>query len=655
MSLSNKLLMTVGSSDKLYVDDVFSTWLYNGNGATQTINNGIDLSGNGGMVWIKGRSPTSSHRLYDTARSASSLLATDATAAAVVGGGGNIITSFDSAGFTLPNNAGNTSGQIYTSWTFRNASKFFTHLTISHTNGASTNINLSELGTVGMVVAKITNTTGEWTTWHRNLTIGNNLQMNSVVTQTGINAWLSVSGTTAILASTAPTGTYIIYAWAHDTSADGMVQCGTYTGGTVGTLVNLGWEPQFVLIKAASGELPHHWHTFDSMRGLAKTTGSSYKLSPNITDAESPNVSDIYPESNGFSLPQTGSSINGSGYSYVYLAIRIPNKPPTNGTEVFQPVTYTGTNTDNRLVNTGIKTDLALFRQRNGSGTGYEGFVVGDRLRGQPWLKTGSGQQETALADGLDQQSVNATEYGTAFSSMVGVFVGNNTGNIGTSTNINANTTSSFHIVEAFRRAPGFMDIVCYTGTATNMAVSHQLGVAPELMIFKSRGSSQSWPVYFGDNTSALLLNLSDAKTSASSVLWNSTHPTDTSFTLGAWPVHNTSTIPHVAYLFASLPGISKVGSYTGNGTSQTIDCGFTTGTRFVLLKRTESAGNWFVMDTARGIVAGNDPFLRANLTTAEDGTYDLVDTDNSGFIVNQESVQNLNVIGATYIYLAIA
>ena len=111
----------------------------------------------------------------------------------------------------------------------------------------------------------------------------------------------------------------------------------------------------------------------------------------------------------------------------------------------------------------------------------------------------------------------------------------------------------------------------------------------------------------------------------------------------------------YVTYLFATLPGVSKVGSYTGNGGTQTINCGFTTGSRFVLIKRTDSTGDWFVWDSTRGIVASNDPHLSLNTTAAEVTTDDSIDPDNSGFIVNQVAATNINVTSATYIFLSFA
>jgi hypothetical protein len=52
-NLSRKLMMGAAGAagEKVYVEDVFSTYLYTGNGSTQTITNDIDLAGEGGLVW----------------------------------------------------------------------------------------------------------------------------------------------------------------------------------------------------------------------------------------------------------------------------------------------------------------------------------------------------------------------------------------------------------------------------------------------------------------------------------------------------------------------------------------------------------------------------------------------------------------------------
>jgi hypothetical protein len=293
------------------------------------------------------------------------------------------------------------------------------------------------------------------------------------------------------------------------------------------------------------------------------------------------------------------------------------------------------------------------------------GFVVGDRLRGQPYLGTATTNAELSDADSLDQQIVSSTEYGTAFSSMTGFWVGNDA-----TANLNANTTTNNHIVEAFRRAPGFFDIVCYTGTTTatssvSRLIPHQLGVVPELTIIKGRSNTANHVVSVAAPSAQMLrLNGSNAATTSNNVtnltLNGYTYLpacTSTQFAVRAGSAENVAavdanSVTYVAYLFATLPGISKVGSYTGNGSTQTIDCGFTTGARFVLIKQTNVSNQWFVFDSARGISSGNDPWLQTDTTNAEGAADNILGTHSSGFSLVSAL---LNTNGATYIFLAIS
>jgi hypothetical protein len=218
------------------------------------------------------------------------------------------------------------------------------------------------------------------------------------------------------------------------------------------------------------------------------------------------------------------------------------------------------------------------------------------------------------------------------------------------------NKTSTKYVSHNFRRAPGFFDAVCYTGTGSARTVTHNLGVAPELMITKCRSTTSNWRMYHKDvgNTKSLRLN-ETAAASTSSEFWNDTTPTSSVFTLGIHVDLNTSSQTYAAYLFASCSGVSKVGSYTGTGTTLSVDCGFTNGARFVLIKRTDSTGDWYVWDTARGIVSGNDPFLLLNSTAAEDTSTDYIDPLSSGFQISSTAPAAINANGGSYIYLAIA
>jgi hypothetical protein len=210
----------------------------------------------------------------------------------------------------------------------------------------------------------------------------------------------------------------------------------------------------------------------------------------------------------------------------------------------------------------------------------------------------------------------------------------------------------------SFRRAPGFFDVVCYTGTGANRTVSHNLGVVPELMFVKKRGGASGtydWAVYNASigNGNRLVLNGTVGSLSSPTV-WNNTSPTSSVFTVGTESEVNQNTATYVAYLFASVAGVSKVGSYTGTGALQTINCGFTGGARFVLIKRTNTSGSWFVWDTSRGMVAGTDPALTLNTANAEFNA-NSVYTTSGGFQILASPAEAINNSGDTYIYLAIA
>ena len=209
-----------------------------------------------------------------------------------------------------------------------------------------------------------------------------------------------------------------------------------------------------------------------------------------------------------------------------------------------------------------------------------------------------------------------------------------------------------------FRRAPGFFDAVCYTGTgAANHEVKHNLGVTPELMIVKCTSAVENWTVYHKDMTDAgyhLRLN-SDMDEEANATMWDETAPTASLFTVGANGQSNGSTEVFIAYLFASVSGVSQVGSYTSDGTAVDINCGFTGNARFVMIKRIDrtSSGHWMIYDTKRGIISGNDPWIRLNSTQQQTTDEDHLEPYTGGFGVTTHA--DVNTSGGKYAYLAIA
>jgi hypothetical protein len=208
-----------------------------------------------------------------------------------------------------------------------------------------------------------------------------------------------------------------------------------------------------------------------------------------------------------------------------------------------------------------------------------------------------------------------------------------------------------------FARAPSVCDVVCYTGSGSNTTKNHNLGAVPELIILKGRDAATPWACYSASlaNTDYLVLRTT-AAAATDATYWNSTTPTSSVFSIGTNANVNTSASNYVAYLFSSCAGVSKVGSYTGNGSTQTIDCGFGAGgARWVMIKRTDSTGSWYVYDTARGMTVLTDPYLLMNSNAAEVATLGSVTTVSTGFALNSTILAAINVSAGTYIFLAIA
>ena len=620
----------VGGGDNLYVEDVFSTYLYTGNGSTQTITNGIDLAGEGGLVWTKNRDSGYNHFLYDTERGVNKYLISESNIDQQTVA--NSLTAFNSDGFTLgSNDYGNiTSGAKAVSWTFRKAPKFFDVVTWTG-NGVAGRTVAHNLGSVpGMIIVKRTDSAGNWAVYHRSLTSANHsllLNLTGAQDETGYFANTNPTDTefsvgVSVVNNTG--GTYVAYLFAHDAGGFGddgeqnVISCGSFTNGGSTVDINLGYEPQFVLMKKSSGT--GNWFLFDTMRGLAQT--SFEFLYPNLSGAaESKAYQGPYATATGFSLNPVNNGQFASG-AYIYIAIRRPMKTPESGTEVFKPLGNAPASTTSGV---GFPADMSLAKA----------FAVS-----QDWL-TSSRLTNTVLY--TNSTAAEGGLFGTAGPQPFDTQDGFKLTSIGTSS----------YAFWAFKRAPGFMDVVAYTGAGALQAKTHNLGVVPELIIVKCRSNSFPWFVYSAPTGNASYLTLESINGAGTGALWQNTTPTNTQFFLsGASGVGGA--FDYVAYLFASLPGVSKVGSYVGNGTTQTIDCGFSNGARFVLIKKTSAVGYWTVFDTARGIVAGNDKLLRLNTTDAELTAWDSIDPHNSGFTV-QTSSADLNDNGVSYIFLAIA
>ena len=221
-----------------------------------------------------------------------------------------------------------------------------------------------------------------------------------------------------------------------------------------------------------------------------------------------------------------------------------------------------------------------------------------------------------------------------------GTAVSNTAGSITSS--VSANTTAGF-------------SVLTYTGTGANATVGHGLGVAPSMFILKARSASGLyWVVYHQSlgATKALFLQLTDAA-NTDILYFNNTAPTSSVLSLGAGASPNQNGTTYVGYCFAPVAGYSAFGTYTGNGSADGpfIYTGFRP--RFLMFKRTDSAGDWWMYDTSRSTSNTAVLVLYANSSAAEisDSNVDIL---SNGFKLRSATYQPNNS-GGTYIYAAFA
>ena len=642
--------------DNLYVEDVFSTYLYTGNGSTQTITNDIDLDGEGGLVWLKDRLSASLgfHTIYDTeggtgpngGRIFAGTAGTNARSTQADG-----LQSFNSTGFTLgANTYENGSGKSFASWTFRKSPKFFDVVTWAGNNVGGRQIP-HNLGSVpGMVIVKNTDASTSWRIWHRAVPGDtNDTSLLSFATspaelnKTNIWAPNGMTDSYFTVSTTSPSNinetgyNYVAYVFAHndaggfgDDGLQNVISCGSYTGTGSSQTLNLGFEPQWILIKQSSGA--NDWNIWDNMRGLT-VGGTDTYLRPNLAQAEdsSGSYDFLSPTATGVIVDPLGQGynyVNTSGQTYIYIAIRRgPMKTPEAGTEVF--AVNVGTSTG---VTSSFTTDLVFPAGGITNDTNY----IGSRLQG--------GQAMNSYNTGLEQN-------------LSSNFVWDR--QTGWGTNFDA------YYAWMFKRAPSFMDVVAYTGTGSGTTVIHNLGVAPELIITKRRNSTSSWGAFHSFTPTQNGYNYLDLSGAGFNATYGTSsrafqsQPTSTQFITGGQAQIDSSGGTYVAYLFATLAGVSKVGSYTGTGADLNVDCGFSAGARFILIKRTDGNGDWHYWDSVRGITNGNDPFLRYNSSAGQQTGTDLVEPLPSGFIVtgngSDPGWDATNKLNSTYIFLAIS
>jgi hypothetical protein len=636
----------------------FNTVLWTGNGTGQSIT-GVGFAPD--FVWLKDRDQNAyAHRIFDTSRGVLNVIKPSGQNAQSTDAGS--LTSFDSDGFTLGNdNYVNNSGDDFVGWTM----KANGGTTVSNGDGdvtstvqlnSKTNFSIVEFqgttseNSVGhglgvkpeLIIIKELGFTANWNVYY-DVVDGSLDYAHLNLTSAGANSSRTMWTSSVFYWSGNATTDCVAYCFS---SVSGYSKIGSYTGNgsTNGPLVETGFEPAFIMIKNVSAI--YEWTIYDNKRSPSNPRDNV--LYPNNNDAENTGeTGDIDFLTNGFQLKATEGSINQNGGNILYMAFASDASAAPTLADSFGLTTYTGNGASgNSITGLSFKPSLLWLKSYAGS-VGNFSHQVMDSLRGaSSSMSTNNQNNETINTNGLESFDSNGFTVGSAAGGwnysgtdyVAWAWKANTLPSINTdgaqTALVSANVAAGFSIVQLPDRA----------GTYT---VGHGLDGVPDLIITKQyQGGTGNWLTYNSPIGARNYMNLNvDAGNTVATPGYEYDSVTATTFT----NLISGSTYSYIHYCFKSVPGFSKIGSYTGNGSTQSI-----TGVGFqpnwLMIKQTDGSNAWRIFDSARGLSAPQTLF--ANLDLAEDSESNTVSSfDSDGWTMGSQ--QGVNDNGDNYIYIA--
>ena len=336
-----------------------------------------------------------------------------------------------------------------------------------------------------------------------------------------------------------------------------------------------------------------------------------------------------------------------------------------NGTATNVSYAYDGTPTNVSFVGASFQPDLVWIKQRTGTANNHQLYdsVRGTTARLYPNLNNVESTDPTGLTAFNNYgftlgNSGNVNDSSSTFAAWTWKAGGNsNTYNIdgtgySTASAAGLNTGSLTPIGASINTESGISIVKVNSGSSTaDVTVSHGLGVKPSFVIFKKLTSEGggwfTWHKNLPQESDYLYLNGNQAISglTQSSNAWGnqSFSANNISFRAG-WTVETNRDV--IIYSFADIAGYQQTGSYTGTGSSNTITTGFKP--RFVMIKATNNASDWYMIDSIRP----NNKFLISNGNGSEYTASDTHTFTSTGFTLSGSSYNNS---GYNWIYLAIA
>ncbi len=612
-SLSTANLSSTIADGSLY----FDTKLYTGDGQSSKAVTGYNFSPD--FLWIKERSSTSDHGLWNTVVGSGKYMLSNSTSAEY--NTTTELSSIDSAGFTV-GSAGmtNQSSQTYAAWAWDAGDLATTSDTTNYNQSQAWSSNITTTGYSGNWWPANPKTyifDADTTNYgHANanggavtvtLTVNPTITSTSSVTiyggmQGSGTATVSINGGTAVAltsGSSATTETVVSFSGAVSSivitktsyAAEGLLIYGFKIDGkrlldpgiiSAGSLNSSAYDQSRTWSNDASGG------SYDSGQGIANafngnTTGSS-------------KVAAAYPGSTTISF---SPAISGNKIEFLYGKTPSTGLFTINGTEEL-PATASATS---YVWNTSSATTVSSVTI-NHTGTGAS-FWVAMKVDGK--LLVDSGVSVTNVP------SIAST--------------------------VRANPSAGF-------------SIVTYTGTGSALTVGHGLNAAPEFLIVKNRTSAASWFVYHKSIGATKYLKLETTDAEATGGLWSNTDPTS-SVVFSSGASTGSSGQDYLMLAFAPVEGYSAMGKYTGNGNASGPMVYTSMRPKLVLIKRTDATSAWRLFDTERSSYNVVSNLLQPNDSAAElTGTY--IDILSNGFKIRTTNV-NYNASGGTFIWAAFA
>ncbi len=648
----------------------FNVVLWTGTGSAQTIEVGFQPD----MIWYKARNQNYDHNIYDSTRGLNVFIRPNSNIAQY--SASDQITGVTSTGFTLgTGNDGNQNGTTFVAWCW----KANGGTTSSNTDGTQTStvqVNTKAgfsivqytasaagssetvghgLGTTpAMIILKRTDAVEDWYIWHKDLGAGSSalnqyLRFTTASQDTATNLFNTVNSTVFNPSYTnGVPNTNIAYCFAEKSEYSSF---GSYTGNgsTNGPIVNTGFEPAYIMIKNSTAV--YEWTVYDNKRSTSNPRNNV--LYPNTGGAEnSGETGDIDFLTNGFQLKAGAGSINQNGGTIIYAAFASdPSAAPTL-TNSFKSVIYSGVGQLRSIGGVGFSPNLVWIKMRNAVGQ-HSWF---DTSRGPlNRLDSTSNASQSNVANSLtafNTQVITYTE--TLKGTNNGFTIGNEAGNSATETNVawmwkaatlpTINTDGTDTSVVSANVAAGF-SIAVLPNKAGTQNLGHGLDGVPDLIIMKQyAGGTGNWSTY---NSPVGVRNFMNLNSTAGNTVATPGYEFDAVTATTITNLISGSTYSYIYYCWKNVAGFSKVGSYSGNSSTQSIT-GLGFQPNWVMIKRYNGTENWYIQDSARG----STKQLYANLTDAEfDETNAVTSFDSDGFTMG--SYNGINNSGEDYIYIA--